>query len=344
MLRHNVRCRLKALLAERRRPQKWLARRSREVGCPLSQTRITQLTTNTFKRISAEEISVLCQILGVGPAELFEVYENSVWFGAQQRKHLTIHVAMRSLPVAPGERAQVPLHRLMTSGWDVRALQLCIEHARSRGIYCSVELHAPREPFAPGARTILDLFPEGTHIVMGSPITSDFTERVVSLMHGVPPFEEARLESFRYGFVWSEAREVRSSSFAFRSSEHRTGIWCNRERRVVAERRDTAGGEGSDCGLIITYRSPEPGKMPREAGLRTERCVIVLAGHGAPGTLACTKLLCDRAHDFELYPPEERTAHMRAVKATVLKADDGTLDDNRDLTEQSLVEVRDGSV
>jgi hypothetical protein len=209
----------------------------------------------------------------------------------------------------------------------------------SRGIYCDLELHAPREPFVPGARTILDLFPEGTHIVIGSPITSDFTERVVSLMHGVPPFEEARLESFRYAFCWSEARDVRSSSFGFRSGELPTGIWCNRERRIIAERKDTAGGEGDDCGLIVTYRSPEHGKTPREAGLRTERAVIVLAGHGAPGTLACAKLLCDRTLDFELYPPEARKAHMRAVKATVLKADDGTLDDNRDLTDQWLVEV-----
>jgi DNA-binding Xre family transcriptional regulator len=309
---------------------------------PIRPERLSVLMKNTWSEIRRWEIAVLCAVLNLQPSDLFQVYAQSLFYGPQVRGNLTVHVASSSFPdplTCPG--APQSIDRSCISIWDLRAFELISNYAAELGIQTKLQIHLPTasdHKYSPVQ--LKQMFRDGSHVFLGSPLTSNLTEQVVACMHDATPFDSGKQDRFRYSFVWHQSR-ARSSSFGFPSpnGDLAPGIYDNRRGGLLIERSYSEFGGGTDCGLIITYREPVDRRFWPNKGTFTENTIVVLAGHGGPGTLAAAHILCDSENDDALYPKEQEEPLMRAVQAKVWRAQDrlSVSFDNRELNSFSLI-------
>jgi hypothetical protein len=128
------------------------------------------------------------------------------------------------------------------------------------------------------------------------------------------------------------------SSFGAPSGAGQLGIIETQSQRVVAERTVVPEGEGSDCGLIMTYRFSPPETERRLGGENDDYIIIVIMGHSGCGTLASAQLLCDEETAAGLLYPEERDLPAFGVcAATYTRARSSLQLDNRIVRSAELV-------
>ncbi len=274
--------------------------------------RLRAIAHNKVKRVTTEEIPRILGALGISANDFFDCYEADVFTGARIEKEITLHLVIKS---DAGNGAEGPLDRVYISAWDWYALMVLYAHATELGIRVKFEPHSVNYPRETSVRSVREMFPEGTHIVIGSQLSFRLTERVVCLMHEVAPFDETKIPRFPVHFVWDPARNVASSFGRAARRDEEPGIYATRDDRPVGRRVDTKSGEGHDAGLIVAYRITDPARV-RKNGLRSERCICVLAGHGGAGTLACAQALADPGLASEIYPPQDYKPRLRVVQAT----------------------------
>jgi hypothetical protein len=286
----------------------------------LSEDRVSRLVRNVWAKVTRDEIGRLLHALNATPAELFEVHEPTVFFGARWNGPLKIHVSSRWL-VADERGVARPRYDARQhgasgrpfsfNGRDIEAVKLIHDHTRRLGIDAEFVMHAPASM---DAARFLDLVKSGTHVIIGSNLTGELSEYALAHMYGKPAFDEAFLKRFPFNFSWGVDRSV-GSSFGFEGAKRNLpeGIYSNLDKRMVATRTYKRVGVVHDCGLIAVYRveSP-PGDDLR--GIRRERCVIVLAGHGRHGTLGCARVLVDSRHQERLYPDKAEWPKMLVVQ------------------------------
>ncbi len=183
------------------------------------------------------------------------------------------------------------------------------------------------------------LVESGTHVIIGSNLSGELSEYALAHMYGAPPFDEHYLGRFPFNFSWGVDRSVQSS-FGFEGAKQNLpeGIYSTRTNEIVATRTYKSSGMVQDCGLIAVYRveSP-PGDDPR--GLRRERCVIVLAGHGRDGTLGCARLLVDPDYQERLYPEVAEMPRMFVVQVQHFREPSSLRADPPVSTELDSVEI-----
>jgi hypothetical protein len=282
----------------------------------LSEDRVSKLVRNAWAKIRRDEIGRLLHAFHATPAELFEIHEPTVFFGARWNGPLKIHVSSRWLIADEGGGARPPHDDaaslpLSFNIRDIEAFQLIQDHTRELGIDSRFEMHTPGSM---DAARFLDLVKSGNHVIIGSNLTGELSEHALAHMYAAPAFDEHYLDRFPFNFSWGVNRSVQSS-FGFEGAKRDLpeGIYSTLEKQIVATRTYKSVGMVHDCGLIAVYRveSP-PGDDPR--GIRRERCVIVLAGHGRHGTLGCARLLVDPNHQERLYPVEAQRPKMFVVQ------------------------------
>jgi hypothetical protein len=290
------------------------AKLGREAG--LREERVSRLVRNAWVEIKRDEIGRLLKVLRATPAELFEIHEPTVFFGARWDGPLMIHVSSRWLiadergitrPFRDGA-ASLPL---TFNSRDIEAFKLIQDHTRKLGIASELVMHTPNSMDP----TLYEkLVQGGNHVIIGSNLTGELSEYAVAHMYRKPAFDEAFLKRFPFNFSWGTDRSV-ESSFGFDGTKRNLpeGIYSNLEKQIVATRTHRRGGLGEDCGLIAVHRVESPAQDD-PLGIRRERCVVVLAGHGRHGTLGCAQLLVDREHQERLYPAEAERPKMFAVQ------------------------------
>jgi DNA-binding Xre family transcriptional regulator len=331
-----IRLRLRELLESRSINQAELGRRA-----GMREERVSRLVRNGWMEIKRDEIGRLLKVLRATPEELFEVHEPNVFFGARWDGPLQIHVSARRM--VPHERSAVRPHRkraarapLGFNSRDIEALKLIQDRTRKLGIASEFVMHTPDTTRA--ARP-MDLFDSGSHVIIGSNMTGELSEYAVAHMYGAPAFDELYLKRFPFNFSWGANRSF-ESSFGFDGPARNLpeGIYSTREKKIVATRTHKLGGLGEDCGLIIVYRVESPsGDDPR--GVRRERCLTVLAGHGRHGTLGCARLLVDPEHEARLYPEKERKAKMFAVQVEYFRQPESPISMGQDVSELRDVRI-----
>jgi DNA-binding Xre family transcriptional regulator len=306
-----VRLRLGELLETRKMNQAELGRKT-----GLREERVSRLVHDTWAAIKRYEIGRLLHALHATPAELFEIHEPTVFFGALSNGPLKIHVSSRWL--VAGERGWArppqedgPNPPLSFNIRDIEAFQLIQDYTRELGIDSRFEMHTPGSM---DVSRCLDLVKSGNHVIIGSNLSGELSEYALAHMYTALAFDEHYLDRFPFNFSWGMNRSV-ESSFGFEGAKRDLpeGIYSTLEKQIVATRTYKSVGMVDDCGLIAVSRieSP-PGDDPR--GIRRERCVIVLAGHGRDGTLGCARLLVDPNHQERLYPKEAKRPKMFVVQ------------------------------
>lgn len=306
-----VRLRLKELLKSRKMAQAELARKT-----GLSEDRVSRLVRNAWAKIGRLEIGRLLHALRATPAELFEIHEPTVFFGALWNGPLKIHVSSRWLVAdergfaGPDDGGAGNL-RLTFNGRDIDAGTLIQDYAGELKILSRFETHRPGSMDPARFKLLVE---SGTHVIIGSNLSGELTEYALAYMYGAPPFDEHYRGRFPFNFSWGVDRSVQSS-FGFECAKQKLpeGIYSTHKNEIVATRTYKSSGMIEDCGLIAVYRveSP-PGDDPR--GIRRERCVIVLAGHGRNGTLGCAQLLVDPDYQERLYPEKAERPKMFVVQ------------------------------
>ncbi len=323
-----VRLRLAELLEERGLTQAELRRSTR-----LSEDRVSRLFHNRWSQITRKEIGLLLQALDATPAELFKVYARSVFFGSRWVGPLAIHVSARyprgSAEPAIGGAQDLSGDPLTFNDRDIQAYKAIYDHARSLGIEVALEPHG-RDSLTPAG--YLDLVRDGTHVIIGSNLTGQLSEFALAQMYDAPAFDDRVLDQFPFNFSWTQGRNVRSS-FGFEGGPRQVdeGIYSTREKRVVAWRTHVPSGVGKDCGLIAVYRVESPPDQDVH-GIRKERCVIVVAGHGRLGTLGCAQVLVDPRYEEQLYPETAKQPRMFVVQVEYFRPQPSTQPTTRDVS------------
>lgn len=305
------------------------ARLAAEIG--MDAQRLSDLLHGRWKRLYRHEVERLLAFFGCDFDELFEAFRRDCFFSAYQTKHISVHVACGPRETESGR----PFDRDYVAGFDFEALSLLLGHASRHDIRATVVSSYERTPREmAGIRVIDHLYPDGTHILLGSQLSNSFVERVVCLMYGVAPFDEAQRARFPYCFAWEHGAP---SSFGItRAAE--PGVIATQSGERVARREDREVGAGSDCGIVVSYRVPLEPKRQRH-GFRVERTVIVCAGHGGPGTYACVRAITENPGAF--YPPHPSQPWMRVVQAETHRTPkaDAPRFDGREVVKVHVLEV-----
>ncbi len=325
-----VRLRLAELLEERGLTQADLRRMTR-----LSEDRISKLYHNLWSQVTRREIGLLLQAIDATPAELFKVYARSVFFGSRWVGPLAIHVSARyargsaksATASARARASDLSGDPLSFNDRDIQAYKAIYDHARSLGIEVAIEPHG-RDSLTPSG--YLELVRDGTHVIIGSNLTGQLSEYALAQMYDAPAFDDRVLDQFPFNFSWAQGRNVRSS-FGFEGGPRGVaeGIYSTQEKRVVARRTQVLGGVGEDCGLVAVYRVESPPDQDVH-GIRKERCVIVVAGHGRLGTLGCAQVLVDPRYEEQLYPETAEQPRMFVVQVQYFRPQPSTHPTTRD--------------
>jgi hypothetical protein len=307
----------------------------------LRDERVSRLVRNGWMEIKREEIGRLLKVLRATPEELFEIHEPNVFFGARWDGPLQIHVSARrqvshERGAARSNRRRTAKAPLAFNSRDIEALKLIQDRTRELGIDSEFVMHTPDTMRV--ARP-LDLFDSRSHVIIGSNKTGGLSEYAVARMYDAPAFDELFLKRFPFNFSWGADRSF-ESSFGFDGAKRNLpeGIYSTREKKIVATRTHKHGGLGEDCGLIVVFRVESPsGDDPR--GIRRERCVTVLAGHGRHGTLGCARLLVDPDHEARLYPEKAERAKMFAVQVKYFRQPESPISMGQDVSELRDVKI-----
>jgi transcriptional regulator with XRE-family HTH domain len=327
---YHVRLRLKELLEQRGMKQIELAHL---LG--IGQDAVGNMVSKPRLRLRTELIAQLIEVFDVEPNELFEFVAEDVFFSARVLGELTVHLACSSIHGAA--RGHEPFHvdTLSLNYWDLCAFDHIRDHAESLGIRVRL---VPHRPYDRPDKLVDRLFKEGAHVFVGSQLTAQLTEWVVSRMYKVTAYDVSRTDDFPATMGWDRRPELSGkSAFGFQvSGNQKPGIY--RGDQLIAERTHEEAGQGKDCGLIVTWRDTD-GIAPN--GFRKDRCLVVCSGHGGPGTEACAKVLVDPAYAVEVYPTQALKPRMRAVVADYSRPPMTIRDgfDNRELISQSLLDI-----
>ena len=325
-----VRLRLTEMLKEKGMTQADLGRRT-----GLSEERISKLVRNHWSQLKRAEIGLLLQALDARPAELFKAYTPSIFFGSRWEGPLTLHLSARSTGNGRAYRHDPSGDPLEFNDRDVEAYKLIHDHAAELGIHVELALHG-RDSLDRSA--YLDLAEIGTHIVIGSNRTGELSEYALAQMYSANAFDGSDLDRFPFNFSWGDGINVQSSfGFDSRSRSLEEGIYSTRDRKLVARHTHPKGGLGEDCGLIAVYRVESPPEQ-NKYGIRKERCVVVVAGHGRVGTLGCAKLLVDPAYEEKLYPKTAEQPRMFVVQVKYFRPQPSTNPTTHDIS--TVEEVR----
>ncbi len=305
----------------------------------LSPERLRAIAINQARRFSLDELAFILGALELSPNDLLDCYEADVFYGARIEGEITLHVVIKSDVIDPHLDAHDgPQDRIYLSGWDWRAGLALYGHATALDIRVDFEPHPVNLSRQPHARSLREMFPSGSHISIGSQLSFAFTERIVCLMYEVTPFDENKIRRFPLHFVWDRARNLKSSFGRAAVGNEEPGIYATRDNQLIARRVDTKSGEGQDVGLVVTYRITDPAAV-RKNGMRSERCICVVAGNSGVGSLGCAKALIDPALAAEFYPSRDNTPRMRVVRTTYerpLGSTGGGGGDNREIRTVSL--------
>jgi hypothetical protein len=183
-----------------------------------------------------------------------------------------------------------------------------------------------------------DIFKQGNHIILGSPIANQFAEEVVCEAYGVTPYDPQARARFPYGFEWNSWRQV-PSSFGQRGAKKRFGIVEIPTSRVVAPQvKASVGEDGTDGALIMVYRVFCP-PVNRRVG-EQENVVICLMGDTGLGTLAAAMLATSSSDAAGLFPDSRMQARMRALKCEYRRPPGDPLIDNREVKSFALIPER----
>ena len=314
---------LRELLEKIGMPQAELRRRT-----GLSEDRIGKLCRNQWEHLSRSELGLLIHALKTFPAALIRSWSPNVFFGARWTPPLTIHLSARAtLPRNGKTLGSAQVDTVAINERDIEAFMLIYHYARGLGVEVRFELHTPQS-MSPEEFTRLTA--SGSHLIIGSPVTGQMPEYAVSKMYGVSAFDMRVRHVAPFNFSWAAGTGIQSS-FGFDGATLRLGegIYSNETQGLVAERTHNRGGAGRDCGLIVVERTELPPGDDNH-GIRKERCVIVLAGHGRLGTLGCAKVLVDKSFEERLYPQESGQPRMFVVQAEYFRQYSHTIDPNRD--------------
>ncbi len=294
----------------------------------LSEDRIGKLCRNQWGNLTRRELGQLIHALKTVPAALIRTWSPNVFFGARGTPPLTIHLSARATQPrdAKGSRGS-QVDSVAINERDMEAFKLIYDYALGLGVEVRFELHAP-ESLSP--EEFARLTATGSHVIIGSPVTGQMPEYAVSKMYGVSAFDMRVRYVAPFNFSWAAGTGIQSS-FGFDGATLRLGegIYSNETKGLVAERTHSRGGDGLDCGLIVVERTELPPGDDNH-GIRKERCVIVLAGHGRLGTLGCAKVLVDKSFEERLYPQESGQPRMFVVQAEYFRQYSHTIDPNRD--------------
>lgn len=325
-----VRLRLAEMLKEKGMTQADLGRLT-----GLSEERLSKLVRNLWSQLKRAEIGVLLPALDATPADLFKAYTPSIFFGSRWEGPLTVHLSARSTGNGRAYGRDPSGDPLEFNDRDVEAYKLIHDHASHLGIHVELGLHGRDSLDRLRYQHLVEI---GTHIVIGSNRTGQLSEYAVAQMYAAHAFDGSALDRFPFNFSWGDGINVQSSfGFDSRSRDLEEGIYSTREKKLVAKHTHPRGGLGEDCGLIAVYRveSPADEKM---YGIRKERCVVVVAGHGRVGTLGCAKLLVDPAYEEQLYPKTAKQPRMFVVQVKYFRPQPSTNPTTHDVS--TLEEVR----
>ncbi len=277
----------------------------------LSEDRIGKLCRNQWAHLTRVELGLLIHALKTDPAALIRTWSPNVFFGALGTPPLTIHLSARATLPRDGKGSS-QVDSVAINERDMEAFKLIYDYALGLGVEVRFELHTPQsmspEEFARQTAT-------GSHLIIGSPVTGQMPEYAVAEMYGVSAFDTRQRDLAPFSFSWVAGTGIQSS-FGFDGATLGLGegIYSNETKGLVAQRTHNQGGDGLDCGLIVVERTElPPGDDNR--GIRKERCVIVLAGHGRLGTLGYAKVLIDKSFEERLYPAASGQPRMFVVQA-----------------------------
>lgn len=331
-------CRLKEIMREKGMSVAELHRIS-----GVSRETICILRNNGPTGVSTRSVARVCAALGVGIGDLFELLVEDIWRPIRLTKEVTIHFGSRVLhEPKPARRGDVDtiISRQYLGSWDFRAFQRVSEYLLNLklDIRISFKEHitGAGRGFDPAVRaSAKELFAGGNHIVIGSPIANQFTEEVVCHSYGVAPYNPQMRSAFPYGFVWDDWRNVRSS-FGWQGQGKQFGVAALPSNKIVAPHVIVPSGEGVDAGLILVHRLYQAPSR-REAGDDDERIVICFLGYSGPGTLGAAQVATNPEFATGLFPSDRKGPRMRAVACKYFRHESALPDDNREVTEATLV-------
>lgn len=334
-----VYCRLREIMRERPMTVEELHRMS-----GAGREAISALRGDKWMRVSRVALGKICGALNVTLDELFALNPDDIWASIRLAGEVTIHYGSRSLPemrTGAASSEDSIMAGQYVGVWDLRAFKWISEYLEQSGCGVRVSLRehvtGAERGFDPSVReSAREIFENGNHIILGSPIANQHTEEVVCHAYGVPPYTPQKREAFPYGFVWSSRHAV-ISSFGWQGIGSQFGIMSNLTGELVAARTTVREGEGKDCALIVVYRFPVP-PARRRHGSDKERVVICILGHSGAGTLAGAHVATDPRFAAALYPRERKVAQMRVVSATYTRAPTAALLDTRELRDAFLVQ------
>lgn len=331
------------IMTERRLTIEELSRRS-----GVGPDAISALRRNQWHAVTGRTIVRLCSTLEIGVSELFTLVRRDLWHPIRTSREVTIHLGSARVPLGGGPPASIPLGPAtevdpeMISAHDFRALQHIIHHLTHPrfGIEVCIQEHGVgRDVYAANAgRTLEDLFPHGSHVVLGSPLSNPFSEAVFSAMYHAQPYKPEERGRFPYNFVWSPTRSV-VSAFGWPAIDRRVGIATASGEHLVAERTaPSPDGVGRDCALIAVATLFQP-RVKRKYGNDDTRTIVAIAGHGAIGTEGGAHVATDAQQTGRLLPLQNALPRMGVVSMTYLRRRGGHGADGRHITDTSLVAV-----
>lgn len=337
-----VHCRLKELIARRNISMADLSRRT-----GIDEGQLRKLHDGAWKSIKGWQMGRLLDELGCNTLDqLFVALDDDIWAPIRVRREMTIHFGSSSFPEVAGDRSLLQGGALRESigYWDLRAFFAIGEYVSRLGGVDDLKFRAhPTDMMGQGA--VEEVFRDGNHLLLGSPVANPVVEGVVSRAFDVPPNSAVMRERFPYNFVWDAAVHRVSSFGVIAQAGEEMGILSTRTRQLVARRTlvtHESGAAGHDCALIVTHliRAPREGGARRrapepDAGGARERIIIAILGHSGPGTLAGAEAIIDPKCRGELYPAAPAHTRMRVVSATYVRQAPGVRD-SRSLTHWKL--------
>ena len=342
--RRKLYCRLREHLDERGLSMNSLARHA-----GVGRDAIGMLCRNDWQRVDRETLGRVCGALDVGLEDLFALHAEDIWFPIRLHRSVTIHIGSNPWGPQADSKSSDGLwpqfHQQSIGAWDFRAFRVLTKHlARlGRDITVRSEEHQADVDFGfdedeSAGNLIEQVFTDGDHIVIGSPIANRFAEEIVCRLFGVTPYTPSRRTAFPFAFVWDARRGVTPSSFGYQALGKDIGIADLRSGKLVARCNIVPQGEGQDCALILTFRFWKS-RRTRQFGMDDERVIICLLGFSGAGTYAAAKAITDPKNAALLYPPEQQVPLMLPVTATTQRSATRSLRDTCRVTGVALVDV-----
>jgi hypothetical protein len=265
---------------------------------------------------------------------VFEVLPADFWFPIRRDHKVTVHLGSTSLEARTSGPGGAYLDRLGVGTWDVRSLFHVYQYLNAttagRVVFeyseHTEDLHDPTRVDA--------LFQEGNHLIFGSPIVNPIAEDAVCRALKARPRQSVDPGVFPYRFRWDRAKE---SAFGEADVTRHAGILAGDGSLIARRTVISAGEDGEDCGLILTYRHNPRARPGKEPSPDDDSIVIAIMGHSGCGTFAGTQLVCSDDAASELYPARPDAGTLRAFRVTYRRREPSSGFDNREIVSYALL-------